>query len=397
MHMGPFRKVGEMLHRFFMPSETNGYRPDALQKAAASGMLVLILLTFTLVNIQSLALITSQWLSGAILPSVLIDLTNENRTDGALGALRHNALLDEAARLKAEDMAKNEYFAHDSPGGITPWYWFERVGYEYTYAGENLAVHFTDSDDVVQAWMRSPGHRANIMSGNYTEIGIGTARGEYKGAPTIFVVQLFGRPLSREEKTRVAAVEMEDARKAAAPVVSPDPATVETISAEEEETLGTPAQGEELGVDADTLGDAVVVQEATSSPKNERTAYEASSTAPVAFVAPRHEMLLLEEVATESPFIARGIITIPVGENGGNTAQVRESHFLSQLSVRPHMVMSFIYGMLALLIVGVLGISIALEWRRHHPVQVAYGVGLIAAMWVAFYVHTVVLSGVLIA
>ena len=96
---------------------------------------------------------------------------------------------------KANDMVANNYFAHTSPSGLTPWYWFEQVGYGFTYAGENLAVNFSDSQDVTNAWMNSAEHRANILNANFTQIGIATATGTYNGAPATYVVEDFGTPV----------------------------------------------------------------------------------------------------------------------------------------------------------------------------------------------------------
>ncbi len=97
--------------------------------------------------------------------------------------------------MKADDMATKGYFAHTSPEGLTPWYWFAQVGYNYTYAGENLAINFNESKDVDTAWLASPTHRANILNSHYTEIGIATAQGMYKGVQATFVVQMFGTPV----------------------------------------------------------------------------------------------------------------------------------------------------------------------------------------------------------
>jgi hypothetical protein len=91
-------------------------------------------------------------------------------------------------------MVANNYFAHTSPYGITPWHWFKEVGYTFRFAGENLAVNFLESRDVQQAWLNSPTHRANVLNPNFTEIGIATAYGTYKGANTAYVVELFGTP-----------------------------------------------------------------------------------------------------------------------------------------------------------------------------------------------------------
>lgn len=130
-----------------------------------------------------------------ILPKVLVELANVDRRTSSLPSLTVNPILEETARRKALDMAAQGYFAHTSPDGKSPWYWFAETGYNFSYAGENLAVNFTDSIDVERAWMNSPGHRANILNGNFAEIGIATARGTYQGRDTIFVVQMFGKPL----------------------------------------------------------------------------------------------------------------------------------------------------------------------------------------------------------
>jgi hypothetical protein len=91
-------------------------------------------------------------------------------------------------------MATKGYFAHTSPEGVTPWYWFAKAGYKFIYAGENLAVNYNQSQTVETAWLNSPTHRANIMNENFTEMGVATAVGEYNGAPATFVVELFGMP-----------------------------------------------------------------------------------------------------------------------------------------------------------------------------------------------------------
>lgn len=128
----------------------------------------------------------------AVISAVMVDLTNHEREK--IGTLSVNPQLVAAAQAKADDMAEKGYFAHNSPDGTTSWQWFRDAGYSFAFAGENLAVDFTDSEDVVDAWMDSPTHRANIMDGRFTEIGIATAVGTYKGQKAIFVVQMFGTP-----------------------------------------------------------------------------------------------------------------------------------------------------------------------------------------------------------
>jgi uncharacterized protein YkwD len=130
----------------------------------------------------------------AIYASVLVDMTNQNRAVANVSELKVNLILEKAAQMKADDMASKGYFAHNTPEGLTPWYWFDKAGYKYIYAGENLAVNFRDSVDVETAWMNSRGHFLNIMNPKYTEIGIATSTGIYKGKQAVFVVQMFGTP-----------------------------------------------------------------------------------------------------------------------------------------------------------------------------------------------------------
>lgn len=124
----------------------------------------------------------------------ILMLTNQDRAEYGLPSLKENATLNTAARLKAGDMVLNMYFAHVSPQGKTPWFWFKKAGYQYKHAGENLAVKFITSEAVEKGWMNSPTHRANILNTHYTEIGVATADGVYKGKKTTFIVEVFGTP-----------------------------------------------------------------------------------------------------------------------------------------------------------------------------------------------------------
>jgi len=122
----------------------------------------------------------------------IIDLVNQVRRENSLAVLKENERLDQAARMKAEDMAENNYFAHTSPQGISPWHWFESAGYDYKYAGENLAMDFTTVKSAHEAWMKSQTHRDNILSSKYNEIGVAIVSGKIDGHETLVAVQLFG-------------------------------------------------------------------------------------------------------------------------------------------------------------------------------------------------------------
>ena len=140
-----------------------------------------------------------------IAPSELVEMTNIRRDGKELNTLNESYLLANAAQMKADDMAERGYFAHTCPDGLTPWHWFDEVGYNYHYAGENLAVNFREAHQVDEAWMNSPSHRDNIVNEKFEEIGIATATGEYKGREAIFVVQLFGTRV--EERSAFEAKE----------------------------------------------------------------------------------------------------------------------------------------------------------------------------------------------
>lgn len=122
----------------------------------------------------------------------VVTLTNNDRKSAGLAELTVNKKLSDAAYAKALDMIKNNYFAHVSPSGKTPWVWMEAENYNYIYAGENLAINFKTPEATETAWMNSPSHKENIMNKNYKEIGIAEAQGVMNGQPTIVVVEMFG-------------------------------------------------------------------------------------------------------------------------------------------------------------------------------------------------------------
>lgn len=189
----------KIFKRLFIPHVGNAYRPHFLMGHNLHRLLGLMigleLLLFVVPTLHYAGFIENLNLS-AVLPGALSTLTNEKRASSNLPQLTENEKLNLAAQLKAEDMAAKSYFAHTSPEGKTPWYWFTQVGYKYVYAGENLAVSFTDSNEVTEAWMNSPSHRANLIGRQYREIGTGAATGTYKGAKTVFVAQVYGSPLT---------------------------------------------------------------------------------------------------------------------------------------------------------------------------------------------------------
>lgn len=334
------------LKKFFVPNALNDFKPHALQRAALVGMMALVLISFSVANLQSILWVSSEWLVSTILPAVVTDATNSARAEEGKSPLVRNPTLDEAARLKAEDMAENSYFAHWSPAGVSPWHWFSEAGYSYVHAGENLAVHFTDSTTVVDAWLESPTHRENIMNAKYTEIGIGTAKGEYEGYDTVFVVQLFATPAAASAPVAVAATVPE--------VLEPEVAI-------EEETLAPPVVA---GVQEDSETNVGVTEEGT---------------------------VVYETFAATVAENVEEVISAPTDNITSSPSTI------ARIMTSPRLLLQIVYSILGLFVIGALLSSIIIEWRRHHPVQIAYATAMLLMMIVLFQIHLLASSGAIIA
>lgn len=187
-------RCSNWFRKYFIPHEANEHQPHSLREGSAVVVLFLVVLIEVAVIIPSFFVLPKSDYLAAVLSGALTDLTNETRLEARLPALATNSLLTQAAQLKAEDMAARGYFAHYGPNGELPWSWLNLVGYQFSAAGENLAVNFFDSQDVVKAWLQSETHKANLLRDNFSEIGIGVASGRYQGRNSIYVVQFFGRP-----------------------------------------------------------------------------------------------------------------------------------------------------------------------------------------------------------
>lgn len=146
--------------------------------------------TFALAFVFTLSYVPA--LASEINSDSIIKLVNESRRAQGLNELTENEKLDQVAEDKVNDMIKNNYFAHTSPAGVSPWHWFEKNNYDYRYAGENLAINFLSVETEHKAWMDSPTHRKNILNSKYSEIGVAVAAGEINGQTSIIAVQEFG-------------------------------------------------------------------------------------------------------------------------------------------------------------------------------------------------------------
>lgn len=190
----------DFLHHIFIPRESNNFRARALHHSLLVFFIAVLLIGQFFVVYARTHYQTVLGTSIDLSVSRLIELTNEKRIEKGLSQLVFNEKLASAAALKAADMFEKNYWSHIAPDGTTPWIFFKKAEYDYVYAGENLARGFTDSDEVVAAWMASPTHRENMLSPNYKEIGFAIEQGQLLGENTTLVVELFGNTTTLVDK-----------------------------------------------------------------------------------------------------------------------------------------------------------------------------------------------------
>ncbi len=188
-----FEAISLFSKKLFVPFEGNDYRPWFLQSRILL-CLVIFILVAKIVSVGIFLPIPKNIFFADITKIELLNLLNQSRQEHGLPSLTENSVLDRAAYLKAKDMIANDYFSHQSPEGVKPWFWFKQAGYEYKYAGENLAVGFADSSFVYSAWFNSPSHKDNLLNNHYQEVGTAVVEG-FGPNGSIVVVQLFGSPL----------------------------------------------------------------------------------------------------------------------------------------------------------------------------------------------------------
>jgi len=177
------------------PETDEHHRAHALSHGALLGYVLVFCLTiggFYFVRTTAPQILgTAQYTAEQI-----IELTNVKRAEEGLSPLKQNSLLAAAAAAKSVDMHSNNYWAHYSPQGKSPWNFISSVGYRYIYAGENLARDFADPQAVVNAWMASSTHRSNVLDKNFKEIGVSVSNGSLTGTEGVLVVQMFGSAVS---------------------------------------------------------------------------------------------------------------------------------------------------------------------------------------------------------
>lgn len=185
------RFIEPLLH-FFTPRHTNNHRAKAIQNSMLTFYIGLLLVLQIGITVVAKIDPTVLGYASNITVSDLLADTNKDRVVAGVGQLTLNSQLSNAAAAKAADMFANQYWAHTSPQGRDPWSFIVAAGYNYLFAGENLARDFGDSAAVVNAWMNSPTHRDNLLNPRYKEVGFAVVNGKYGDHETTLVVQEFG-------------------------------------------------------------------------------------------------------------------------------------------------------------------------------------------------------------
>lgn len=231
------------LQRWLVPHKHNDHRPHLIRihgLAIVAMLIIGVQVSANLIHPPSVRVLAY---ATDITPVEIFNQTNQQRVAGGLPPLRLVAKLNQSAALKAQHMFDENYWAHVSPSGIDPWHWFAQAGYAYSYAGENLAKDFDTSAGTVQGWMNSPGHRANIMNVNYTDVGFAVQNGTLLGGQTTLVVAHYGSinganpapaaapvatPVPKKATPKPAATPSDAPAAAPAPTVAPTPETIPT-------------------------------------------------------------------------------------------------------------------------------------------------------------------------
>jgi hypothetical protein len=222
-----WQKFKRLLTHLFLPQESNQNKAKYLHHDFLTSLIAIMLI----VNVSLKVLVKNYNLDilGAaysISTEELLNNTNAERIKYGLSPLKLNAKLSAAASGKAGDIFAKNYWAHYAPDGTSPWYFFQTQGYQYLFAGENLAKDFDSSAAVVTAWMNSETHRENILKPEYEDVGFAISEGTLEGQPTILVVQLFGK----EEGSALAQSEPANIEQTTA-----NPATQPEIAVQEPE------------------------------------------------------------------------------------------------------------------------------------------------------------------
>lgn len=203
------KRVRSHAKTVLVPHKENDFRPHLIRAHGLIAVLVVALMAQVFYSFVTTGHLSILGRTSNIETVELLADTNAERQARGLGELQLNDNLSQAAFLKAQNMFTEQYWAHVSPSGVQPWKWFGDVGYNYSYAGENLAKNYPTAQATVSAWMNSQTHRENVLNDKYMDVGFAVVDGELNGQNTTLVVALYAAPAT------VAAVESASTAQAA--------------------------------------------------------------------------------------------------------------------------------------------------------------------------------------
>lgn len=245
------------IKNILVPSIHNGYRPHAIRSSGLVVFGIYMLIFQSIYNLQTTGQFKVLGYATNVNISALLSSTNNERAGSGLSGLSLNSKLNQAAQSKANHMIANNYWSHYAPDGTSPWYFIESAGYSYERAGENLAYGFSSSGGVVQGWMDSPTHRANILDSGFSEVGFGIANGEnFQGSENTVVVAMYGQP------------------PAPAPVVKTEPKITQQTETESTEPNSEPVKTQEAEPQAPTKPTETIAPQSNSEPASSSEANE---------------------------------------------------------------------------------------------------------------------------
>lgn len=299
------------LAHLFHPRVSNNHRPRILHAEALFALLFIVMFLGASIQLAPYASQRAGFVLGyssSITASKVVEHTNQQRSALGLSPLSVNEQLSAAAKAKASDMFQDQYWAHFSPQGKSPWDFMRQSGYRYVVAGENLARDFLHTEEMMHAWMNSPTHKENIVNGKYQEIGIAVVDGVLQGVETTLVVQMFGTrgtppAIAQVDETAVQAAQSEPTSPVA--LASPNPV------AGENEQRNSPDQ-QVLSQPQATLVPDFTLAQATLSPANRASQQQVLSSSFLQFSELQRPALLSPLHVTKTFFLAIAMLLLTV-------------------------------------------------------------------------------------
>ena len=236
------------LYHWFIPNKKNNFHPHVLRTSGLIIFLIIFALLPLTYNVTAARQLRVLGYATSISVSDLNTLSNQERSDAGLAPLNLNNQLNNAASVKASDMFADDYWSHVAPDGTTPWSFIVATGYSYSEAGENLAKNFNTSGGVVNGWMNSPTHAANVLKSSYTDVGYAVINGTLSGEETTLVVAMYGMRAIQNNQPAVNPVQTETQATVDSTNDQTKTTVTDVIKSPQQTTQNTPALTDDTGV-----------------------------------------------------------------------------------------------------------------------------------------------------